>query len=281
MLIALGLGGMVAVFDGFYFEWLHRQADSPPAAGLHLGRHLIVAGLAGALPAMIIFIASPGSLWVALYWGLIGGVGYGILSYLAHGQSFQEAIRAVEKVGWSWPGAFKGAVLGLVAGIVLQLVGRELTIAIPKGEMAWGIAVLIAGAVQGRSLEKKHTPNQGIKLSAKNGLFAGFLGGLAGALFGWLSLDGYHGLRFGLAGLITWWLLYGGGNVIQHFLLRLLLWASGVMPRNYARFLDYAAERVLLRKVGGGYIFMHRLLQAYLANLVQQHNEHRRIFENG
>jgi hypothetical protein len=32
------------------------------------------------------------------------------------------------------------------------------------------------------------------------------------------------------------------------------------MPWNYPRFLDYAAERILLRKVEGGYIFIHRLL---------------------
>ncbi len=33
----------------------------------------------------------------------------------------------------------------------------------------------------------------------------------------------------------------------------------------YARFLDYCHERILLRKVGGGYIFVHRLLQEYFA----------------
>jgi hypothetical protein len=39
------------------------------------------------------------------------------------------------------------------------------------------------------------------------------------------------------------------------------------MPWNYPRFLDYAAERILLRKVGGGYIFTHRLLLDYMATL--------------
>ena len=29
----------------------------------------------------------------------------------------------------------------------------------------------------------------------------------------------------------------------------------------YAQFLDYATERIFLRKVGGGYIFIHQLLQ--------------------
>ena len=62
-------------------------------------------------------------------------------------------------------------------------------------------------------------------------------------------------------------LFYGGSNVIKHGLIRLMLWADGTIPWNYAQFLDYAAERILLRKVGGGYIFIHRLLQAYFANL--------------
>src|SRR5689334_203677 len=39
------------------------------------------------------------------------------------------------------------------------------------------------------------------------------------------------------------------------------------MPWNYPRFLDYAAEQILLRKVGGGYIFIHRFLLEYFANL--------------
>jgi len=34
---------------------------------------------------------------------------------------------------------------------------------------------------------------------------------------------------------------------------------------DYAKFLDYAAERILLRKVGGGYIFIHRMLLEYFA----------------
>ncbi len=39
------------------------------------------------------------------------------------------------------------------------------------------------------------------------------------------------------------------------------------MPWNYTRFLDDTARRILLRKVGGGYIFVHRLLLEYFASL--------------
>jgi hypothetical protein len=59
----------------------------------------------------------------------------------------------------------------------------------------------------------------------------------------------------------------GGLAYVQHFVLRLLLWCTRYMPFGYPRFLDYAAERILLRKVGGGYIFVHRLLLEYFADV--------------
>ncbi|NEO16045.1 MULTISPECIES: hypothetical protein [unclassified Moorena] len=36
---------------------------------------------------------------------------------------------------------------------------------------------------------------------------------------------------------------------------------------NYARFLDYAADRIFLQKVGGGYIFIHRMLMEHFAQM--------------
>lgn len=50
-------------------------------------------------------------------------------------------------------------------------------------------------------------------------------------------------------------------------MLRFLLWHAGLVPWNYPHFLDIAAEWILLRKVGGGYLFVHRLLLDYFANL--------------
>ena len=63
-------------------------------------------------------------------------------------------------------------------------------------------------------------------------------------------------------------LVNGGFAYIKHYVLRFLLWRNGYAPLNYIRFLDYAAERVFLRKVGGGYIFTHRLLMEYFATLL-------------
>jgi hypothetical protein len=63
-------------------------------------------------------------------------------------------------------------------------------------------------------------------------------------------------------------LVRGGGLAcLQHLLLRLLCWMSGYMPWNYARFLNYAAQRALLHRVGGSYLFIHPLLRRYFATL--------------
>jgi hypothetical protein len=39
----------------------------------------------------------------------------------------------------------------------------------------------------------------------------------------------------------------------------------GSAPLLYVDFLDYASKCLFLRKVGGGYSFIHRLLQDYFA----------------
>ncbi|HEY9853433.1 MAG TPA: hypothetical protein V6D28_28440 [Leptolyngbyaceae cyanobacterium] len=54
---------------------------------------------------------------------------------------------------------------------------------------------------------------------------------------------------------------------IQHFVLRFILWSNGHTPWNYARFLNYATERMILQRVGGRYRFIHRLLQEHFAQM--------------
>jgi hypothetical protein len=93
------------------------------------------------------------------------------------------------------------------------------------------------------------------------------------------------GLRCGVIGELTLWLMmfmlifgiflglsYGGEAFIRHFCLRFILYRNGSITWNYARFLDYATERIFLRKVGGGYIFIHRMLMEYFASLDYDNN---------
>lgn len=80
-------------------------------------------------------------------------------------------------------------------------------------------------------------------------------------------------LWLGLVGGLLTGLLLGGLAGLQHGILRLILWVTGVLPLKLSRFLDYAADSVLLHRVGGGYMFMHRLLLEYFASL-----DERRVF---
>ena len=62
------------------------------------------------------------------------------------------------------------------------------------------------------------------------------------------------------------WIVLGGGYVcINHFIIRLSLYGTSSIPWEYARFLNYATERLLLQRVGGRYRFMHDLLRQSLA----------------
>ncbi|MGC9506269.1 NACHT domain-containing protein [Baaleninema sp.] len=61
--------------------------------------------------------------------------------------------------------------------------------------------------------------------------------------------------------------VYTGGlnSVCQHIALRITLWLFGYSPWNYRRFLRYCTERGFLQRVGGGYRFVHALLQEHFA----------------
>lgn len=54
---------------------------------------------------------------------------------------------------------------------------------------------------------------------------------------------------------------------VRHFVLRFILWRSGYIPWNYARFLKLATQRAFLQKAGDRYRFVHRLLQSHFAQL--------------
>lgn len=125
-------------------------------------------------------------------------------------------------------------------------------------------AVLLVGFIAGLNtaeLDKTFLPNKGTLNSAQNSVLVG-LG--SGVLFG-APFEAPYGLFFGLIMGLILGFRYGGLACIQHFALRWMLFRSGVAPWNYARFLDYASERLLIQRVGGRYRFIHKLLQDHFA----------------
>ena len=43
--------------------------------------------------------------------------------------------------------------------------------------------------------------------------------------------------------------------------------SRGSTPLNFIKFLDHCAKLIILKKVGGGYIFIHRMLLDYFADI--------------
>jgi adenylate kinase family enzyme len=135
---------------------------------------------------------------------------------------------------------------------------------------------IVSSVLKGGEVENKIKPNQGIWMTGKNAII---LGGINVIFFGfiifilticfdkkpneamivWSQLI----LALGVIGSLTGGVL----DCIRHIQLRLFLSFRHHAPWNYARFLDYASDRIFLQKVGGGYIFVHRMLLEHFARM--------------
>lgn len=217
-----------------------------------------------------------------LKFGLIFGLMFGLIFVLSFGQR----------------NLIDNLILRLMLGLAFGLIVGSI-IGLDFG--------LMFGFIREEEIDVHFYPNQGIWRSGRNmligGLSIGLVGALAGALVGgpigmlgsgltgalevgqigeletWLFAGLIFGLIYGLIaglilGLIAGVLMYGGLAVLQHSILRLLLFHFRNTPLNYAHFLDYCTNRIFLRKVGGGYIFIHRTLLEHFAQLSDQDIEH-------
>lgn len=228
--------------------------------------------------------------------GLVGGLVGLTFALMA---SFFEDIQPVETLRWSrkvaWQSTKLGSLLGLILGVIFMLILmlkekpsddplRNLFAMVTGGLIGGvmgGVTGGLIGGFRGSEIQQKGKPNQGIYRSAQSAIILGLSFGLSIGLSVWLIVSQSNGqgdeylselaadLIIGLiVGLIIGLMavLIGGGSAcIRHIALRLTLYRYGYSPRNYARFLDYAAERLFLQKVGGGYIFVHRMLLEHFA----------------
>ncbi len=264
-----GLSGLV---DGLYIGLLLGLVFGLLAGlGVGLSREQRIKKL---LPAQI-FVNSPlvmrysirygllSGLLSGLFAGLFRGLFVGLPADLFAGRGYQPIFQGGGLLAGLGSGLVFGLVVGLLAGLVVGL-------------LVW-LAFGFVGGLLGEQLSEHNLdrPNQGVWLALRNGLFVGLLSGLGFGLGFGLGVGLGFGLLAGLlAGLFTGLLTglftglgVGGNAFIQHFVLRWFLWRARSMPWNLVPFLDEAAERLLLRKVGGGYIFVHRLLLDYFAML--------------
>jgi hypothetical protein len=102
-------------------------------------------------------------------------------------------------------------------------------------------------------------------------LFLILLAPLADLITNFLLLGLAIGVAFlGAAAGVPVFLRRGGAAYLRHRALRRLLSLDGVTPADYVRFLDHACRLVLLRRRGGSYEFVHRLVLEHFADTYRQ-----------
>lgn len=180
------------------------------------------------------------------------------LGYWQHAQSYRNDIRFAASLGWSWRGAGIGALFGVLLGAIFTALGN------PIHYMLLTIApAIVTGGLRRLRLERGFRPNQSIIATARNALLGGAAqGAIPLVLFGWFSPLEFTVITSLVAAGIGA-LLFGGATLIKHAILRLLLYFESGLPLNLAQFLDQLTAVGLLRRIGGGYIFFHQLLQDY------------------
>jgi eukaryotic-like serine/threonine-protein kinase len=235
----------------------------------------LLGGLLGALLGVL-----GGGVTIGVAIGVAFGVAFGVVGGLVGGpiSKLVGGVIGIPEGGGLVSGLISGVILGvlgwIIGGLNRGLVDRLI------GGLVYGMANgLFLGLYYGMTdmlssveLETKIKPNQGIHRSAQIWLGGGLVIGLAFAVV-FALVDGLvTGIGIGLSIGVVFGL--GGGkaasglSVLQHYTLRWLLYRNGSLPfRDLIPFLDHCAERIFLRKVGGGYIFVHRLLLEHFASL--------------
>lgn len=219
---------------------------------------------------------------------LIRPVETSVWSWRAVGRDFQRNVKNAVLLAlllFASVGSFVIGLSGLFYGVSYG-VRYGLVYGSILGAAAGLAGLLISSLTSGWSNDlledtERLVPNEGIRRSWRNALLAAGLG----APVGGISIGLVSGLIFALAGIAGWPILgtglgiiftlgiafdlgtfYGGQATMEHYLMRSMLQHQGVMPQNMT-FYDYGVERILLRRVGGGYIFIHRLLLEYFRTL--------------
>ncbi len=202
-------------------------------------------------------------------------------------------IRLIDVITWNRKWALKGLGIGLGIGasigiLVSIIIGGQggLALKLFLG-MLFGLLVLgpvlgLLGAlfigIRTGAVSQTTYPGQRIHLSTRNSSIVFIIAGLIVFIYPvllFVKLFGPDGLDFGiilgsifgpLSGLIGG-SLFGGIAVIKHYSLRFTSAIANVLPWRLVPFLDYCVDRIFLRRVGGGYIFVHRLLMEHFADM--------------
>jgi DNA polymerase III delta prime subunit len=261
-------------------EWIYRLILGQ-TYGLFFG--LIVGASTGLVYGIIAGLTN--GVTVGISRGLIAWLGMGLIFSVIDRSTHIEPIETI-KISVSTRSRrevashlIAGLIGGLLGGVILGTI-LGMTDGLMGGLMYGLSNGLITGMIKASKTEitTRTRPNQGIFSSAKNVVTVMSLSlvaalGIIAFLFLLFSQLLWQNasipLLIGYLGCLIFLSFFTGGGhaCIQHFSLRLVLFFSRAIPWNYARFLNYATDRMFLQRIGGRYRFIHKLLQDHFAQM--------------
>ena len=273
LFLGLSMGLVTAVLDSIYYKRISDQGypilDNPKRRHWRTAVTVMVVCFLTTL-----FVAIYDIPFLALSFGVVAGVNFGLITYFVNGNTLRDDIRTVAALDWSWSGMAVGLLIRLGLAAAVELVGFLLygSTKILHTFLSLGLVFLLLGGLRGHRVTATSKPNQGIRLSATNALIAGGILGLAMTVVtAVLWQNPTLGLVAGILSAIVSLFMFGGGNVANHFFLRFLLWLTTDLPGDLTGFLEFCVNRVFLHRVGGGYMFIHQAIQEYFTRqLVDQ-----------
>ncbi|HLO33893.1 MAG TPA: NACHT domain-containing protein [Anaerolineales bacterium] len=182
----------------------------------------------------------------------------------------------VEALRWSRRNLFKRPALPVIIGLIFYVIATStgawieyrqfdaIVSNLLEGLPVFIIVWLFLGGLTEAEIEVKTSPNQGIRRS----LLYSTISGILSLVFAATTLSTNPLILLASYLVISDW--FGSYACSLHYILRFLLYRMGYMPLEYTRFLNYAVDRIFLRKIGGGYIFVHRLLMEHFAAMYQE-----------
>jgi eukaryotic-like serine/threonine-protein kinase len=165
-------------------------------------------------------------------------------------------------------GMISGVVVGILTGLLVGLVGWVIS-----------LSVMITIVIDFLS-DEATVLFDGLDEHAQMGCFGIMLIGLAFLVGFVMVMAVFVGILSFIGGIVSavnfsvvlGILVYGGAAFIGHYTLRWLLARAGILPYPFrdgrlTAYLDAMQDRILLRRVGGGWLFVHRSLLEHFARM--------------
>jgi serine/threonine-protein kinase len=169
-------------------------------------------------------------------------------------------IRLIDRLRFSFRKALRAAVFGVAAGVIAALVVADDATAMMVVILYLTSLWFLFGGLRGRQVSTGARPYVGVAHSLSWSAALGLLAIPLTALPTAMAYGALYGFCAGLTTGAVLWVWYGGMALVQYAVLR---WMLSLQGARFFRteYLEAAADRALLHRLGSGYLFVHPMLR--------------------